>query len=226
MTTWFRFYNEALDDPKVQKLEPFYFKAWVNLLCLASRNNGKIPSIENTAFALRLASKDTETVIERLLIAGLIERFNGGLNGYHYEIHSWRKRQYISDTSTERVKRFRERSKKVTETRPDTDTDTDTERKVKVEAPRASRGRRLPPDWQPKEHLDRPEELEKFRDYWIAQPGMKGTKVDWDATWRNWIRNARPLPKPVDKVMSLAEEYAQRARESEQAEKIHYLRGI
>lgn len=101
------------------------------------------------------------------------------------------------------------------------------ERKVYLEGTsRAKRGTRLPPDWQPKEHLDRPEELEKFRDYWIAQPGMKGTKVDWDATWRNWIRNARPLPKPVDKVMSLAEEYAQRARESEQAEKIHYLRGI
>ncbi len=27
-----------------------------------------------------------------------------------------------------------------------------------------------------------------FVDYWIAQPGQKGVKTDWAATWRNWIR--------------------------------------
>lgn len=27
-----------------------------------------------------------------------------------------------------------------------------------------------------------------FRDYWIAQPGAKGRKADWLATWRNWVR--------------------------------------
>ena len=30
--------------------------------------------------------------------------------------------------------------------------------------------------------------FEKFRDYWIAQPGVKGRKSDWLATWRNWCR--------------------------------------
>ena len=30
-----------------------------------------------------------------------------------------------------------------------------------------------------------------FKDYWIAQPGAKGKKLDWSATWRNWVRNAR-----------------------------------
>ncbi len=29
---------------------------------------------------------------------------------------------------------------------------------------------------------------EEFRDYWIAQPGQKGVKLDWFATWRNWCR--------------------------------------
>ena len=29
-----------------------------------------------------------------------------------------------------------------------------------------------------------------FIDYWISAPGQKGVKVDWDATWRNWIRRA------------------------------------
>lgn len=30
--------------------------------------------------------------------------------------------------------------------------------------------------------------FDEFRDYWIAQPGQKGVKTDWDATWRNWVR--------------------------------------
>jgi general stress protein YciG len=34
-------------------------------------------------------------------------------------------------------------------------------------------------------------ELDKFRDYWIAQPGAKGRKKDWQATWRNWLRNCQ-----------------------------------
>lgn len=33
------------------------------------------------------------------------------------------------------------------------------------------------------------EEEEKFRDYWISLAGAKATKRDWQATWRNWIRN-------------------------------------
>lgn len=31
-------------------------------------------------------------------------------------------------------------------------------------------------------------ELEKFTDYWRAVPGAKGRKLDWPATYRNWIR--------------------------------------
>lgn len=67
------------------------------------------------------------------------------------------------------------------------------------------RGTRLPDDWKPDEDLiawvfDKRKdldinqinnEIEKFRDYWIAQPGQKGVKLNWSATWRNWIRNAR-----------------------------------
>jgi uncharacterized protein YdaU (DUF1376 family) len=33
-------------------------------------------------------------------------------------------------------------------------------------------------------------EAEKFRNYWIAKAGTGATKLDWDATWRNWILNA------------------------------------
>jgi uncharacterized protein YdaU (DUF1376 family) len=35
------------------------------------------------------------------------------------------------------------------------------------------------------------EEIEKFRDYWTARTGAGATKLDWAATWRNWVRNAK-----------------------------------
>lgn len=34
-------------------------------------------------------------------------------------------------------------------------------------------------------------ETEKFINFWKGKPGKDGTKLDWPATWRNWILNAR-----------------------------------
>lgn len=31
----------------------------------------------------------------------------------------------------------------------------------------------------------------RFVDYWLGVPGAKGRKVDWPATWRNWMRRAQ-----------------------------------
>ena len=51
----------------------------------------------------------------------------------------------------------------------------------------------MPDDWSAFCKQDRPDlnarqVFEQFKDYWIAQPGQKGVKMDWDATWRNWVR--------------------------------------
>jgi len=35
--------------------------------------------------------------------------------------------------------------------------------------------------------VDHAQETEKFRDYWL---GTGGRKQNWDATWRNWIRQS------------------------------------
>lgn len=70
-----------------------------------------------------------------------------------------------------------------------------------------TRGTRLSDDWLPQgddwnEAIQRlgsqgaHHELAKFRDHWKAAPGQRGVKLDWDATWRNWVRNARPAAKP------------------------------
>lgn len=125
MSRWFRYYDEALDDPKVQRLDGDTFKAWVNLLCLASRNGGVLPAIEDIGFALRISANDARTLVERLLNATLIDRLSGGPNGSRYAPHGWDERQYKSDTSTDRVKRFRKRSKPVPETPPESDTETE-----------------------------------------------------------------------------------------------------
>lgn len=34
-------------------------------------------------------------------------------------------------------------------------------------------------------------ETEKFINYWVAKSGKDATKLDWTATWRNWILNAK-----------------------------------
>ena len=51
----------------------------------------------------------------------------------------------------------------------------------------------LPTDWfhfckQERPDLVPKQVFDEFRDYWIAQPGQKGVKTDWNATWRNWVR--------------------------------------
>ena len=33
-------------------------------------------------------------------------------------------------------------------------------------------------------------EAERFRDFWVAKTGQGATKLDWQATWRNWCRTA------------------------------------
>lgn len=124
MSQWFRMYAEVLDDPKVQRLAPADFKGWVNILCLTARNDGELPSVEDIGFALRMDPKKCQALVKSLVSAGLLVECETGLKP-----NQWDARQYKSDVSTERVKRFRQRSKKHDETKletaPDTDTDTD-----------------------------------------------------------------------------------------------------
>jgi uncharacterized protein YdaU (DUF1376 family) len=62
----------------------------------------------------------------------------------------------------------------------------------------------LPDDWEYWANKQRPElnaklVADQFKDYWIAQPGQKGLKLDWEATWRNWVRNTNaPKRNPAD----------------------------
>lgn len=86
---------------------------------------------------------------------------------------------------------------------------------------RAPRGTRLPADWEPsaddlafaeRNGFDRATAIrlaEGFRDYWIGRAGPGGVKLDWPATWRNWVRREakRPdfaqRPQPVGLVATV-----------------------
>jgi len=91
---------------------------------------------------------------------------------------------------------------------------------------------RLPSDWEPNDleaefcKTERPDlqasvVAARFRDYWIAQPGLKGRKTDWTATWRNWVRNekqqARAGPayqSSIDKHREIADRLTGRHHEN------------
>jgi hypothetical protein len=79
---------------------------------------------------------------------------------------------------------------------PETERETETETEKRQ---KSNRGSRLPVDFVfPSEwsicclnmrpELNPQKVFDEFKDYWIAQPGQKGVKTDWPATWRNWVR--------------------------------------
>lgn len=88
-------------------------------------------------------------------------------------------------------------------TEPDTEEKEDTNVSSKKPDPKPQKGTRLSSDWVlPKTwgvwavaegglpEADVRQEASKFRDYWIGVAGRNGVKLDWQATWRNWIRKA------------------------------------
>jgi hypothetical protein len=64
----------------------------------------------------------------------------------------------------------------------------------------------FPLEWEQFCQTERPElspvkTFDQFKDYWIAQAGQKGVKLDWFATWRNWVRSTNaPKQNPYDVV--------------------------
>ena len=83
-----------------------------------------------------------------------------------------------------------------------------------------SRGSRLPTDWTlpgdwkewaraERHDLDIETEAAKFSDHWHAKAGKDGIKLDWQATWRNWIRGARP--SLVNKAQPIRESLTDRS---------------
>lgn len=119
MSRWFRFYAAAIRHPKVAKLSDKDFRLWLELMSVAAENDGAIPPLEDLKHLLKRRLDHLSSAVDRLISGGLIDRLGDG-----YEPHDWSERQYKSDTSTERVRKHREK-RNVSETPPDTETDTE-----------------------------------------------------------------------------------------------------
>lgn len=113
MSRWFRFYADAMRNPKVAALSDHDFRLWVELLALASENGGHIPPLESLKHVLKRRLDHLSRGLNGLIRALLIDALSDG-----YEPHNWSKFQYKSDTSTDRVHKFREK-RNVSETPPE-----------------------------------------------------------------------------------------------------------
>lgn len=201
MSRWWRAYDDALNNPKLQRLSAALFRSWFNLCCLSSKNGGSLPALDVIAFALRCSEPQAARIIADLKAAGLVDSVGEG-----FEMHDWKDHQYQSDSSTERVKRFRERSKEVSETPPETEQNTE-QKQIGADAPsknspgRSRRGNKTPI----------PEGL-TLGDDWLSEGTRRGISgenirlefqkfcsrakrddaryVNWSQAWSNWLDNA------------------------------------
>jgi hypothetical protein len=81
-------------------------------------------------------------------------------------------------------------------------------------------------------HVDGRHETEQFCDYWRSKPGKEGRKLDWVATWRNWMRTAEKRSGPRTRTapsepttnarvragLNLAAKYAEQEHREQQRE--------
>jgi hypothetical protein len=96
---WFRRYCEFAFDPKVQAMSETLQRRFIMFLCL--KGNGDIPGLNDVQLsgALRISIDELQKTQKEFVSLGIITE--------NYDIPKWDERQYHSDSSTERVKKYR-----------------------------------------------------------------------------------------------------------------------
>ena len=209
---FFKLHNGFPEHPKAFELSDKAFRQLIEAWCYCSRNlnDGKLT---NAQFLKLFSAKSRK----ELLTVGFVKTSDFG-----YEMHDYLEHQQSAeDVENRRNKRAMAGSmggkakasglanaKQMPEQTAskhvaDTDTDTDTT-PPKGGVPR-KRASRLHDDFQVSAEMkawaatkapnaDLGIETEKFINYWVAKSGKDATKLDWNATWRNWILNAKSGP--------------------------------
>ena len=129
---WFRAYPEAAHDPKFDIVARqagmdslTVFGAWWKILCLAGSSpvrgslyvtTTKRFTIDDVTALLRVSNEHCNTLMNAFIDLEMIDIDENGA----YHIKNWEKRQFESDSSTERVRQFRERQKKGSNTPDET----------------------------------------------------------------------------------------------------------
>lgn len=153
MTRWYRAYEGTVTDAKISEAaviagcsRSIAIATWHSILENAASNNagGKFDIPSRRVAAILIEPYNViETLFQAFESVGLI---------HDSCVKAWKKRQYESDCSTDRVRKHRDNARNVEETpmkcfvtAPETETETETEKKVK----RAARGNK--PDRKPVE---------------------------------------------------------------------------
>ncbi len=211
---WFRMYAEFAHDPKVQMLPEVMQRRYVMLMCMRCSNALVTLQADEIAFHLRIDAAQLEETKALFLAKGFINeawellnwekrQFSSDTSAQRVAKHRAAKKAAEEAVRNGHVTLPQQKSNALD---TDTDTDTDTEEKRRAKATSKAEAKatasRLPADWSASADdiefckAERPDLVptqteQRFRDYWIAQPGVKGRKADWPATWRNWVRNER-----------------------------------
>lgn len=127
MSRWFRSYADTHRNPKVARLSDSDFRLWHQLLCIASERGGEIPPAEDLKNLLNRRLDHLSSALKRLVKGALIDPLGEG-----FTPRNWTERQYKSDTSAERTRKWRA-GRDVTVTVPVTPPDTETETEKKEE---------------------------------------------------------------------------------------------
>jgi hypothetical protein len=124
---WFRLYSEYATDPKIQSMSEAMQRRLVMLFCLRCGNVLETLQENEIVFALGITAEEWKETKELFVSKCFIRFIKGKCN-----ITNWNKRQFISDSSTERVRKYRaknetemKRSESVTVTPPDSYSDSE-----------------------------------------------------------------------------------------------------
>jgi len=207
--TYIRVHDGMPDHPKIEPLSDAAFRLLVILWCWCSRHltDGKI----NEAVWVK---RGTAKARRELIAAGVVERIDEQTVSLHDYLEHQRSAAEVAELKEKRrlagAKGGQARAQahaqasakqvlKQTGSKVQASTETDTEELTTVSSSRPrKRGTRLSADWRPSPELREwtlqrlnqataALELEKFRNYWTAKSGSGATKLDWEATWRNWV---------------------------------------
>lgn len=159
-----------------------------------------------------------ETCVEALVASGLWQPVRGGYKITRWQEWQAELEALVARRSADRDRKRRERERASTAAKQqasDASRDTSADASDPVErretditpphppgaSPPRKRGTRIPADFQvtaemvtwAREHVPHVNgraETAKFIDYWQAKAGRDACKLDWPATWRNWMRRS------------------------------------
>jgi hypothetical protein len=103
---WLRLWVGITNSRKIQSLPDNLFRWWINLLCLAKAGDGLLPNTKDIAWEMRASEAKVNVAIQSLIQHELIDAVELG-----FAMHDWEQWQFLSDVSTERTRRFKERHK-------------------------------------------------------------------------------------------------------------------